>query len=485
MKIMKKALGVSLATVLGLSSTVANISAAEKKEVKFDLNAEVFDYGEAINQVILDPIKTLDTTSLAGLQIDESSLAKDTFTIKASSTNPYDLGENPSYGLYTDVERTIANVSVNGEGKIVIDLECAYNGAGQGTLNYVGGDVARNLSMDISYEIIQNKDYKLTNDTIITKDEHTFKQGVIISDEITQFTSASSNELNYQYYTPSNANDGNKHPLIIWFHGNGEGGYNDAQNNDSQLRANRGALGFTEKASQDIFGGAYVLAPQAPDTWYNNYTNDYIGKATKMIEEFATNNNVDTNRIYVFGCSAGGYMTTRMAMENLNLFAAVVPTCPAIDVAPARGGVVTTDKEIKTLIDQNIWLVHAKNDTTVIADDASGRMAGLLENAIYTPYETVNVDGVEYPGHWSWIYTARNMPSFNGTSLYDWVAAQKLVQAVTPPVEEEKPETPSVDETVTVPNTGDYQYIAMYTCVALVSIATIGYIFVKRRKENA
>lgn len=37
--------------------------------------------------------------------------------------------------------------------------------------------------------------------------------------------------------------------------------------NESPLRANRGALAMMSRAAQAIFGGATVVAPQVPDTW--------------------------------------------------------------------------------------------------------------------------------------------------------------------------------------------------------------------------
>ncbi len=403
--------------MLSLAAVCGGAASAEEVpgEFSFDLNACVFDYGESINQVIID---------MGDLEIDPSSLDDGTFTVLATAVNPYDLGEDDSEIVYEDVERTITDVTVDEDGCIVIDLYCEYGGEGEGTLNYV--TAARNLSTEISYDVIQNEDFSCGDGTVIAADSTEYVQNEIIDEEVEQFEPGTSNGINYELYTPENADDGELHPLIVWFHGNGEGGYEDIQNNTSQLRANRGALGFTEESAQEIFGGAYVLAPQTPDTWYYNYTNDYISKMTAMIEEITETYNVDPNRIYVYGCSAGGYMTVRMAIENPDLFAAVVPICPAIDVAEDRGGVATTDEEILSLDGQNIWLVQSKNDGTVMEADCAGRMAELLENAIYTPYETVNVDGVEYPGHWSWTYVARNMPVYDDLTIFEWTAAQTL-----------------------------------------------------------
>ena len=70
-------------------------------------------------------------------------------------------------------------------------------------------------------------------------------QGKIVDEEADKFVAAKSKSgVNYQYFKPVNKDDGKKHPLIIWFHGNGEGGYKDYRNNVSQKLANRGAVAF-------------------------------------------------------------------------------------------------------------------------------------------------------------------------------------------------------------------------------------------------
>ena len=62
---------------------------------------------------------------------------------------------------------------------------------------------------------------------------------------------------------------------MVWLHGGGEGGWAEAQDNALPLLANRGALGFATPEAQDIFGGAYVLAPQATDFWMNDAAMGY------------------------------------------------------------------------------------------------------------------------------------------------------------------------------------------------------------------
>ncbi len=477
---MKKILSIVVVmafTLIMLPTTKVN---AVEASYDFDLHANVYDYGEAIDQVKI---------KVPG--VDATTITEDTFKISATGTNTYTLPHDaPSYGVYTDVERTITSVTVESDGTIVLDLETVFGGAGQGTLNYVGGDVSRNLSLDITYTITQNSDYQLQDGSTVATTT-LYNQGTIISPEVDKFSAASysstSSSLNYQVYVPENAYDGQEHPLIIWLHGNGEGGYTTIQNNTSQLQANRGAVAFASDEAQAIFGGAYVIAPQAPDTWYNNYTNDYIGTLTQLITEYAKNNNVDTDRIYIYGASAGGYMTTRMAIENPDMFAAVVPTCAAIDLAAIRGGVETTADEIKTLEDNNVWVIHSADDGTVDINLSSAFISQNLTNAIFTQYDTVSVDGVTYNGHWSWIYTARNMPvNDQGDDIWTWTAKQALVstpEAETPDV----PETPeteipeeNVDE-IDIVNTGDPVSMLMYSMLACGSVAT-GRVLIKRKK---
>ncbi len=66
--------------------------------------------------------------------------------------------------------------------------------------------------------------------------------------------------LTYGSYAPED--DGNKHPLVIWIHGAGEGG---TQNEIAVLGNEVTALYSDE--FQDVMGGAYVLTPQTDTFW--------------------------------------------------------------------------------------------------------------------------------------------------------------------------------------------------------------------------
>ena len=409
--------GLFLVSVLGISS---ELPFPTIPIISYSLNAKVFDYGQNIVSIEID-------TKGQGENIPNKQIDKDTFKVFAKGTLPKDAGivlddKTKSLGTF-EVEREIENIYVNDKGNIVINLKYGKDVAGANTLSYVTGDVSRNVLMDLEYRVDQKKkikDYK-TGFHIQEK---------IVDEEADKFVAAKSKSgVNYQYFKPVNKDDGKKHPLIIWFHGNGEGGYKDYRNNVSQKLANRGAVAFAEDKTQKIFGGAYVVAPQADDTWYNNYTKGYMKSVKAMIDEFVSENNVDKNRIYIFGASAGGYMSFRMMIEYPDYFAAFSTSAAALDKAATSGGVATTAQDLMKIRNKPLWMVHAKNDPTISYENTSKRVYDVLSKygAILSSYPNVKIGETEYNGHWSWIYSLRNMPvNDKGEHLFEWMARQNL-----------------------------------------------------------
>lgn len=414
--------GLLLVSVLGISAeiTFRDQEMYHSFSDQYSLNAKIFDYGQNIVSIEIN-------TKGKGKNIQNKQIAKDTFKVFAKGTLPKDTGivldeKTKSLGTF-EVEREIENIYVNDKGNIVINLKYGKDVAGANTLSYVTGDVSRNVLMDLEYKVEQKKEIKGYKAGF-------YRQGKIVDEEADKFVAAKSKSgVNYQYFKPVNKDDGKKHPLIIWFHGNGEGGYKNYRNNVSQKLANRGAVAVAEDKTQKIFGGAYVVAPQVDDTWYNNYSKGYIKSVKAMIDEFASENNVDKNRIYVFGASAGGYMSFRMMIEYPNYFAAFSTSAAALDKAATSGGVATTTQDLMKIRNKPLWMVHAQNDPTISYENTSKRVYDVLSKygAILSSYPNVKIDGTEYNGHWSWIYSLRNMPVNNkGEHLFEWMAKQHL-----------------------------------------------------------
>ncbi len=387
----------------------------------------------------------------------------ETFTVHAAaSTEAFREGtELESYGDY-DIDRKIVKTETDGQ-KVVIYFD-ESEGA---VLAYTSG--ARNYPADLSYTITQNKPVMLTAaDGTVLNESYTAKfecDNLVIDDETAKFESVIIPDgINYQFYNAGD--DANK--LVVWFHGNGEGDLEHSGNNVAQMLANRGTVAWASEEFQDILGGAYVMAFQAPDTWYYAQKDGLLDQAAEEIQAVIEQYNINPDKVLVSGCSAGGYMTTRMIIAHPDLFAAAIINCPAYNVATDRGGETPTDEELEAVKASGVpvWLVQGVTDSVVATDECSRRLFDILssgvdvseteitqelaQNSDFTTYETpdgnyklslyatteedqlrfaedYDQDGemseVLYSSHWSWIYSLKNNPeAADGTHIVNWAA---------------------------------------------------------------
>ncbi len=394
--------------LLPLSATSADAHrAGHTDKGTFTLNAKVLDSGQQVVSV------TIDT---GRLRIRPSSLAKDTFTVHARATNPTSSDNTQLFSPY-DLDRTVTGVHLDRSGRIVVELKYGYQVAGASTLAWAN-DIGRNIVLDLHYTITQNKPITLRDGTSFAFTS--FTQGRLVDPEVDAYGYGKAAGLNYRLFNP---HGWGKRPLVIWLHGGGEGGWKDAQNNDLPLLANRGALGFSTHRAQAIFGGAYVLVPQATDYWLNDPAMGYSAKLKSLIDTVVTRNHVDRSRIYVVGASNGGYMTPRLVVDNPGFFAAEVPICPVLEFG---GTTMISDAELKT-VRTPTWVVQAKSDDTVPFVPNGKHLAETVPGALLSAYDDVTWDGTTYPSHWSWIYVARNDPQNDkGQHIWQWMAAQRL-----------------------------------------------------------
>ena len=171
----------------------------------------------------------------------------------------------------------------------------------------------------------------------------------------------------------------------------------------------------------------------------------YVTALMATIEEFvAAHPEIDRSRIYIGGCSNGGFMTMRMIIDYPDYFAAAYPICEALYDE------TISDRDIENIKHMPIWFTHAKVDTIVPPDETAvptykRLMAAGAENVHFSYYERVldqtgrfkKPDGTpfEYMGHASWIYTLNNdcKLDFDGspvllngkpTTIFEWLAAQ-------------------------------------------------------------
>lgn len=277
-------------------------------------------------------------------------------------------------------------------------------------------------------------DYVVTNDktgevwdsanTVYYPDEEKYQTSVFESDKT----------IPYAYYE---ADTTEKHPLVVWLHGAGSGGTDIGFVTGGMLVTN-----FVSDEVQEIFNGADILLPQCETVWMDDgsgaYTSDgtsaYTTSLKALIDDYIANHeNIDTSRVYIGGCSNGGYMTVKLAIEYPELFAACFPVCEAYESE------WISDEEVAKIVSVPTWFVHCSSDpvvdinTTAIALYERMKEAG-ASDLHFTVYDSI-VDpdyGNSYIGHFAWVYSLKNMcrTDYDGSpvtvdgqevSLYQWL----------------------------------------------------------------
>ncbi|WP_231869659.1 prolyl oligopeptidase family serine peptidase [Streptococcus merionis] len=255
--------------------------------------------------------------------------------------------------------------------------------------------------------------------------------------------------LQYAAYEPEKLRKSDaKSPLIIWLHGQGEGGTDI----DITLLGNE-VTALTRENIQQYYTatgdtsekGAYVLAVQTPTYWMDEGDGSNGGGAGKSrytevlmdtIEAYvASNPDIDRNRIYLGGCSNGGYMTMNMVVEYPGYFAAAYPLAEAYsfydyqrnaDGTYAKeessdgttssfiptGQTFITEDKIEKLKNLPLWFVMSADDQVVLPEryvlpTYQALVQAGAKNAWLSYYETVQGQDIpenQYLGHWSWLY---------------------------------------------------------------------------------
>jgi predicted peptidase len=218
-------------------------------------------------------------------------------------------------------------------------------------------------------------------------------------------------EMPYRLFLPPNYNPEKKYPLVLYLHGAGSRG------NDNLKQLRSWVAGWMDDKVQQK-NPCIILMPQCPKNqkWVNvpwkkgSYKMKDIPVSKPMelakiiLDKVVQENAVDKKRIYVMGCSMGGYGTWNFAMRYHKTIAAAVPICGAGDPSMAK-------KIRKT----PIWAFHGDADPTVPLSGSTDMVEALYtqkkNKARLTIYKNV--------GHNSYEYAWKN------PELIDWIFSQK------------------------------------------------------------
>ncbi|MFE6410784.1 prolyl oligopeptidase family serine peptidase [Streptomyces sp. NPDC057837] len=403
---------------LSLPGVAAHAADRAPAGVRFTLNAQVLDGGEQVTSI------TLETARLG--PIDPAGLTTATFGVHAKGTRPFAVAPDGDLVSDYDLDRTVTAVRLDRNGNIVLELGHGEGRIGGSTLSYLP-DEGRNVMLDLSYTLTQHTPIVLRDHRSVVIEK--FVQNPRLSDpEVDAFSShISGSGMKYRLFSPTGSPSSRRgrRPLIVWLHGGGEGASlpNNYYDNETTLRANRGALGFATPEAQRIFGGAYVLAPQSTSYWMEDGPR-FAPLIHEIINDVTRRNHIDRDRIYVAGCSNGGYMSMKMTTVYPTLFAASVPICGIVTPFPSGNTPLLPDSELARISTPS-WLVASRDDSVVDSQANTVHAHDVITGSLMTLYDQVIWNGYRFPGHFAWIYVARNDPGTNGTHIWQWMAAQR------------------------------------------------------------
>jgi predicted peptidase len=227
--------------------------------------------------------------------------------------------------------------------------------------------------------------------------------------EAGQYENAKGQSLAYRLLKPEKIEPGKMYPLVLFLHGAGERGADNA----AQLK--HGARKFAKPANRHKYP-CFVVVPQCPadqkwvavDFQKPSHTMPKTASvpltlALELVEKLVAELPVDKSRLYITGISMGGFGTWDAVQRRPELFAAAVPICGGGDTAEAA-----------KLTKLPIWAFQGDRDD-VVPPCRTPDMVAAIRNAGGTPKMTM------YPGvgHDSWTTTYADL------AVLAWLFAQK------------------------------------------------------------
>ena len=224
-----------------------------------------------------------------------------------------------------------------------------------------------------------------------------------------EFVGTNGKALKYRLIKPMGYKFGKKYPLVLFLHGAGERG----DDNASTLK--HAAKDFADLERRAKYP-AYVVIPQCPTDrrwsevdWSKDASalpeepSDPMRNIKELLDEMVENAGVDPNRIYITGLSMGGYGTWDLAARMPDRFAAILPVCGGGD-----------DRVAGRIAALPIWCFHGDADTAVPVD-RSRTMIAAVKAAGGRPIYS-ELPGV---GHDSWT------PAYRDGFVLDWLFSQR------------------------------------------------------------
>ncbi len=440
--------------------------------VKTDIVVGGYEWGPAIPKIVVQ------------FKGDVSGVTKDTFAVGMKSG--FSNAKRTVTDAYTCDEK--GNKVTTASKYVAIEMSVKYGEANPFTYNQNTGRNEWTETIPVTVTVNTGKSFNAGDKKFESGDKFAFDvkaENRIVPQTATWHKDTVDYNENGKKITLSRASwapegataDSGKNPLVIWLHGGGEGGTDI----DIALLGNEVTALTTDNSTNvqhyfktDGLAGAYVLAVQSPTMWMDALGNDDYGDSgankeptgepqrsyyTEALWKAITtyvdgNSDIDTDRIYIGGCSNGGYMTMNLAFEHGDYFAAYYPICQGY----MSGNI--SDEMLADIKDYKMWFLLSEADNTLKPSMYTIPLYDRLVTAgaqnMHLTY-LKNVPGVDdpepsagwgtkgfYDGHWSWINafnddvkTEMDMTKVNSIAdlkpenctktgnMWEWIAAQE------------------------------------------------------------
>ena len=223
----------------------------------------------------------------------------------------------------------------------------------------------------------------------------------------------------YRLFVPEKA-DGPA-PLVVVLHGIGGCGCD----NMGQILDNDGVIDWIKAQEQGLLCPCYIMAPQCPNPIPNlKWEEEYLALVGREIRSLCEAHSIDTHRIYLTGLSLGGYGCWNLNRMFPDLFAAVVPCCPACLKGTMMNNVIDrAGMELcaPSLIDKPVWMFHAEDDMAVPVATTKD-MVSLFEAAGKQKDSDFRL--TLYPAELGYNHFCWD-PAYKTPALFSWLTEQK------------------------------------------------------------
>ncbi|MCG6568519.1 Ig-like domain-containing protein [Tessaracoccus sp. ZS01] len=404
----KKRLGMLslIGALLFVNLSVLSAAGEEGSALPFILRNENFAFEERVAAVIID----------AGKPVDGSSLSADDFDVHVVSTRKVDPevviydGPREVAGVYTSQVNDWGQPSDSGQ---YIVLDFPHVGWGDG-----GTTIDNGYTLDASYTVTYQGEAIAYVDGATLVPE-AFEQVGVVSPVLDLYQYATSDDgLDYAYFLNEEAEG--PLPLVVYFHGGGQG--ND---NYTPARFSNGGTVWANPENRTEFP-AHVLVPRTA-----GFGGTDVAAVKEVIDEWIAEGKVDPNRIYMTGYSMGSSSTWAFVRAYPEYVAAAVygagtgPGTPefadAVSHMPLWEWVDMADFAYNGVINRFNAVGHLLTDYELTI---------LPEVTLHEyPY-----NGWTFSGHSSWLVAYNEFTHEDRGTVFDWffgISRIRGIEAVT------------------------------------------------------